>query len=101
MKKKKEEINFEVEIQKGEDKLNIAGWVKGDAYDLDKVSINDNTRFMEEDGNDEVNRFKDYLGAIAGLQEPSFPHAAAAMGEMHNLELDETWAKGVSRFVKK
>ena len=80
--------------------MRIEGWTEGDTYDIDKVVIGSFERYMEEDGDEEVARFKAYLSETAGLKEPDFPHAVADLLELNALDKDQKWNEELTRFVK-
>ena len=80
--------------------LKFEGWTEGDTFDIDKVVAGAFERYMEEDGDEEVARFKSFLGEVAGLKEPDFPHAVADLLELNALDKDQKWNEELTRFVQ-
>jgi len=97
---KTEQNDFSLEIKQGESVLRLDGWTEGDTFDIDKIVIGKYERYMEEDGDEEVSRFKAYLSEVTGFKEPDFPHAVADLLELNALDKDQKWNEELSRFVK-
>jgi thiol:disulfide interchange protein len=97
---KQEEVDFTVQIKKGEEVFTADGWVVGETYDLDHLAFGDAEINLEQEDNELVSTVKAYLDEAAGLSEPDFPYLVCDALDLTNLEQEEKFNKGLSRFLK-